>query len=410
MNGSKKPKKPNNERPRKKLVRQSESLKQEQESTEGLIISPNYSVTHLDSSGFITLPDTAQAVASINPACRLLNDCIDPFGLSSSIPSQATVFGITDVSRLTVKQPDNQLIVSGNYFGSPSQLFGSGKIGLTIQDPMTVFANGADRLVTSVRDVLNFPNQINSYITPIAEAGRATIGGVRSLINGVNAIAEGYNRFQATTELVTGNFVSGIDAIGRVTAPLVIDNSVKALNYPIFPVDAGVIFPPRPGIFFDDGLTAPVMERALPYPTFQPEKRYSQREVAEMLKEATNSAVERATAELKKLFLPERVTNKLAYEPRSSLLSFRGKDIEIPGQNRASLCRVLFQDSDSMRLVWQWDEMLEEWGHREFSKADWRKVHTAALGVNEMIARATTIADFLIVTTKTVVINPKYFE
>lgn len=103
---------------------------------------------------------------------------------------------------------------------------------------------------------------------------------------------------------------------------------------------------------------------------------------------------------------------ELAYDASASVIIFAGKKIPIrKDTNQGALCRVLFQNKKSIRKEWSWDEVADAWGDRDQRKAgeiNWRQVYEAAQEINKKVATKTAVEDLLLVTTKTVSINPKY--
>ncbi len=75
--------------------------------------------------------------------------------------------------------------------------------------------------------------------------------------------------------------------------------------------------------------------------------------------------------------------------------------------NQKELLDVLFSDP---KKQWYFDEIQEKWDEHmtEFPENYWRKFYTAGDGINNNIAKKTTISDFLEKTTKQIWINKKY--
>ena len=84
--------------------------------------------------------------------------------------------------------------------------------------------------------------------------------------------------------------------------------------------------------------------------------------------------------------------------------------IPIPkNSNQSELCNVLFATKKSINKEWDFDTILEEIDQNSVpNKEDSKKLYRTARAINDHIAKATTIKDFLVVTTTTVTINPNY--
>jgi len=107
----------------------------------------------------------------------------------------------------------------------------------------------------------------------------------------------------------------------------------------------------------------------------------------------------------------KNIRTGISYNSTSGHLNFNRKTISIPKDTyQDALCRVLLKDKKSMRKVWVWDEILDEWGgkYQYDDKQAWRKVYNAAREVNQKVATETATKDFLIVKTKEIAVNPKY--
>lgn len=78
--------------------------------------------------------------------------------------------------------------------------------------------------------------------------------------------------------------------------------------------------------------------------------------------------------------------------------------------NQFELCRVVLEDKNSKKREWEWEVVLEKWGgHFDIDKNSWRKVYSAAREVNQKVAQESQIKAFFITTTKTVLLNQKFF-
>jgi len=108
-----------------------------------------------------------------------------------------------------------------------------------------------------------------------------------------------------------------------------------------------------------------------------------------------------------------QITRKLIslIEPHLSYishkLSFKGKDIFIPGGDQDDLCQILFKNKASLKRVWSWDEITEKWGGN-LNDDNWRKVYNAGREINKKVAIETGIKNLLDVNKKTVNVNPKF--
>jgi hypothetical protein len=113
---------------------------------------------------------------------------------------------------------------------------------------------------------------------------------------------------------------------------------------------------------------------------------------------------------------PKRVVmRELAFDPKTSNLSLLGNTIEISKTKDSDphyLLEILFKDKEK---VWAYDEIWEDpyFHSREAEydpQKDWRKIYHAARSVNEKVAKATTISDFLDFSKTAVSIDKKYLS
>lgn len=98
---------------------------------------------------------------------------------------------------------------------------------------------------------------------------------------------------------------------------------------------------------------------------------------------------------------------EIKFDADTSVLLFRNEETIISRtRNKAGhfLLETLFKDKAK---IWELEEIAEDWGE-DYAKDDWRKYYNAGRSVNEKVAKKTTIADFLIITNKTICINKKY--
>ncbi len=97
-----------------------------------------------------------------------------------------------------------------------------------------------------------------------------------------------------------------------------------------------------------------------------------------------------------------------SFDPVRCSINFKGKEIQIPqDSNQSGICKAVFKNKSSMNKLWNWDEIVEAWGDKP-EPTYWRKVYNAARTINETIATKTTINDLLLITTKTIRVNPSY--
>jgi hypothetical protein len=99
---------------------------------------------------------------------------------------------------------------------------------------------------------------------------------------------------------------------------------------------------------------------------------------------------------------------KLDFEEKTSILSFTGETIIISKKAESAahdLLRTIFKGRERL---WHQDEILDDW--KVYTNTPKNKIYQAGLAVNRIIAQETKIKDFLLVTTKTIAINPKYLR
>lgn len=102
-----------------------------------------------------------------------------------------------------------------------------------------------------------------------------------------------------------------------------------------------------------------------------------------------------------------------SFDVKNSLLAFNGKSIEISKTKNSDphyLLAVIFKEKER---TWAYDEIWEDpyfgRNHTDYNpKKDKNKIYNAAYSVNEKVAKATTVRDFLDITTTTVSINKSY--
>lgn len=101
------------------------------------------------------------------------------------------------------------------------------------------------------------------------------------------------------------------------------------------------------------------------------------------------------------------------FDEGSSMLSVNGKQVEVSKSKDSDphyLLAILFREPNR---DWAYDEVWEDEyfvrKDREYDqKTDWRKIYNAGYSVNEKVAKATTLDDFLVVTKTSVAVNKKY--
>jgi hypothetical protein len=97
------------------------------------------------------------------------------------------------------------------------------------------------------------------------------------------------------------------------------------------------------------------------------------------------------------------------YNPVSSVISFLGKNIKVvPDTTQAAICKLLFKNKSSQNKEWPWDEIVDKMGDEGRRKK--RSIYDAARQLNIKIAAETAVQDVLLVTTKTIQLNPKYLS
>lgn len=97
------------------------------------------------------------------------------------------------------------------------------------------------------------------------------------------------------------------------------------------------------------------------------------------------------------------------YDINIGIIKFMGKEIEIPlNTNLEMVARVVLKNVENMKRKWSWDEIVEE-NRDSIDLFDDRKIYIAARAINDKVAQATAIKDFLICKpTSTVQLNPVF--
>ncbi len=129
---------------------------------------------------------------------------------------------------------------------------------------------------------------------------------------------------------------------------------------------------------------------------------------------------DREEAEIRRLMLEQLKSQKPEFDSPDfdagrSILKFAGKEVVIDkakANRQHLLCKSIFKNMASMRKVWSWDELVEDWGDSKkiYGKNGWRKVYGPANEINDKVAIETGIKDLLEVTTKTVCVNLLYLR
>lgn len=108
----------------------------------------------------------------------------------------------------------------------------------------------------------------------------------------------------------------------------------------------------------------------------------------------------------------------IRYDKRQKLLLVGSTEIPIRGNNQSNLCKALLCSRKDFARVWDSGEVLEKWDWRDdeiydvegrLLQRNKKVVHTAAIGVNSVVHKATNgkIPQLFKVDTKTVSIDPK---
>jgi len=97
------------------------------------------------------------------------------------------------------------------------------------------------------------------------------------------------------------------------------------------------------------------------------------------------------------------------YDISTGIIKFMGKEIEIPlNTNLEMVARIVLKNVENMKRKWSWDEIVEE-NREDSSLYDDRKIYIAARAINDKVAQATAIKDFIICKpTSTVQLNPDF--
>lgn len=106
--------------------------------------------------------------------------------------------------------------------------------------------------------------------------------------------------------------------------------------------------------------------------------------------------------------LQQKSSETLYFDDTTHTLHFAGQAILISSRaqnDSLDLLRLLFTDRSRL---WHNDEILNKWDIMRDKNAQKMKAYHAGKALNDIIAKQTTVQDFLLITTKTIRINPKY--
>ncbi|MFA5107837.1 MAG: hypothetical protein WC497_05990 [Patescibacteria group bacterium] len=87
-------------------------------------------------------------------------------------------------------------------------------------------------------------------------------------------------------------------------------------------------------------------------------------------------------------------------------LTLDNKKIKIQGSDQKELLRIIFSDRKRLGKAWFYSEIAETFDRAD--NLDDKKFYNAAYQVNQKIIKSVAINDFLITTSQTVTVNPKY--
>jgi len=149
-------------------------------------------------------------------------------------------------------------------------------------------------------------------------------------------------------------------------------------------------------------------------PTFEPPEYdvsgFAEQHRRKIEKEVEEAEIRRLQLQILKKQLDDIKPRPPKYNVKTSVLSFAGKNIQIPLNSKAEmLCQIVLKDKKAMLRQWSWDEIVEEWGNSP-DEEQRHVVYRAAKRVNTKVARKTGIEDLLLVTTKTTQVNPLYLS
>ncbi len=97
-----------------------------------------------------------------------------------------------------------------------------------------------------------------------------------------------------------------------------------------------------------------------------------------------------------------------AYDPNTGILVIRNKKINIKlNTDQSELCKVIFQSHNSLKKVWNYDELAKKWGENPID-IKWRRFYQAGREINKKIAMKASFNDFFICKKTSVSINTLY--
>ena len=112
--------------------------------------------------------------------------------------------------------------------------------------------------------------------------------------------------------------------------------------------------------------------------------------------------------------------DKITYDPKTRCLSIRGKSVKFREDSlRANLLKILLKDDESCKKEWSWDVLFKKIegldpndnGVTKINKNKYMyKIYDGLKSLNERILREIGIREFVLFTTKTARVNPKYLE
>jgi hypothetical protein len=104
--------------------------------------------------------------------------------------------------------------------------------------------------------------------------------------------------------------------------------------------------------------------------------------------------------------------SEVGFSERACKLTIDGNEIPVsPNTNEEQVCKVIFKNKTALEKQWSYDEIVEAMGEGITRTRSWnRKLYQVARQLNDKIAIHAGLKDFIVYTTKTVNINPTFFE
>jgi len=100
-----------------------------------------------------------------------------------------------------------------------------------------------------------------------------------------------------------------------------------------------------------------------------------------------------------------------SYDEKHNVLKFAGKEIELSKKKKETdavlLIKTLVKEPER---YWFNDEVLEDWGYKEFDDTSKKKAYFSARKVNDLVKMETGVEDFIDHNTSKFRINPKYLK